>query len=93
MLGVQLSQNLDALSDDEILSWLGHKWTDDEIREVCGVASSGAPRFGVLEDLKEYARLVRHSRRARLAGNGTAAWRMEAYADDLYRRLPATAKW
>ncbi len=59
---------------------------------LCGSTRNGAPRIGVLDSLRDYARAKRRAMIARLEGRIETALTIERRLDDLYSREIANTK-
>lgn len=85
--------NLDAMTHDELMNFWAryHRATRKDAAELIGDKRKGY--IGLAADLANYACNKAVAMSCRLKGNINAATNYEAYADQIYARLPADLRW
>ena len=87
------SPNLECMTDDDLWAFIQAAWTDDEARTMAGQTRTGSPRMGVMEDLRDIAKVIRRARQARIGGDIPRAVTLEAAVDIRVARLPPGVSW
>lgn len=85
--------DLDHMDTSTLFNFVTAARSDDEVRKMVGSAPGGCPRFGVLDQLRDYAKARYHLETKRERLRLSQIDRMEKGLDEAYSRIPAELQW